>query len=126
MNLQNALVALIGPVVLGGALHLSSATPEPAAPAPELEPGTIHVIEHAGYFETRGDAYGRQAGPTTFVVENRSGRDAGFVLAPAEGEPHVIGIADGETGRLEVDLEAGSYTYFCPIIPTPPYPLTVQ
>ena len=124
MRVTPTLLSLAGSLLLGGILTLvPGGLPESeVTPAP----GVIRVIEHAGYFETHGSTYGLEAGTYTFEVENRSGKDAGFVLAPAQGDPHVIGIAEGETGTLEVELGSGEFTYYCPLIPTPPYPLSVQ
>lgn len=93
---------------------------------PAIEGNTIHIVEHAGYFETKGQVYNIESGDYTFVVNNRSGKDAGFVLAREGRDPLVVGIKNGETGRLETKLESGAYTYFCPIIPTAPYPINVK
>lgn len=104
-------------------LGLFAGPTEAASTPPD---GVIQVIEHPGYFETRGNIFQLEPGTYVFEVENRSGKNAGFVVAP-EGEPAVsIAIANGESGRLEVELGSGNHTYYCPIIPTPPYPISVN
>lgn len=67
-----------------------------------------------------------EPGSYTFRVTNRSGKDAGFVLKREGQPPVVLTLAEGETKSLEVALTSGSYSYSCPIIPTPPYPLLVK
>ena len=97
-----------------------------AEPGDGARPGVIRVIEHPGYFETLDGVFQIEGGTYTFEVDNQSGKDAGFVLAKEGEEPHVIVIEEGATGTLTVELSAGAYTYSCPLIPTPPYPLQVQ
>ena len=94
---------------------------------------TITVIERPGYFETQGDVFDIPAGKYTFVVKNRSGKDAGFVFNRGQNNVttddtsmKVILLKNGEQGSFTVNLSKGDYTYFCPIIPTPPYPLRVK
>ncbi len=87
---------------------------------------TIHIVERPGYFETHGDIFQIEPGEYTFVVENRAGKDAGFVLAREGQEPIVIVVADGETGEVTVNLESGTYDYFWPIIPTAKYQVQVN
>ena len=126
--LSSATVALAAAALSFGLASAKSVEPTVGSTVdPISAASTIHIVEHPGYFETRGDIYNIDAGTYTFVVENRSGKDAGFVLARDGQDPLVIGIANGETGRLETTLESGaSYSYFCPIIPTAPYPLSVK
>jgi hypothetical protein len=97
------------------------------------EPKTITIIERPGYFETHGDVFDISPGKYEIVVENRSGKDAGFVFNRGRNNVttdntslEVILLKDGERGSINVDLSPGNYTYFCPIIPTPPYPLRVK
>ena len=94
---------------------------------------TINIVERPGYFETHGDVFDIPAGKYKFVVKNLSGKDAGFVfnkgrnnVATDDTSMKVILIKNGEQGSIELNLSKGNYTYFCPIIPTPPYPLRVK
>ena len=94
---------------------------------------TITIIEKPGYFETQGNVFDIPAGKYTFVVKNWSGKDAGFVFNSGQNNittdsssMKVILLKNGEEGRFKVNLSKGNYTYFCPIIPTPPYPLRVK
>jgi hypothetical protein len=94
---------------------------------------TITIIEHPGYFETQGNVFDIPAGKYTFVVKNWSGKDAGFVFNRGQNNINtdksstkVILLKNGEEGSFTLKLSKGNYTYFCPIIPTPPYPLRVK
>lgn len=94
---------------------------------------TITIIERPGYFETQGDVFDIAAGEYKFVVQNRSGKDAGFVFNKGQNNVttdstslKVILLKNGEQGSFTLKLSKGNYTYFCPIIPTPPYPLRVK
>jgi len=94
---------------------------------------TITIIERPGYFETQGNVFDIPAGKYTFVVKNLSGKDAGFVFNSGQNNVttdktsmKVILLKNGEEGSFSVNLSKGDYTYFCPIIPTPPYPLRVK
>ena len=94
---------------------------------------TIKIIERPGYFETWGNVFDIPAGKYKFVVKNMSGKDAGFVFNRGQNNVttdrtsmKVILLKNGEEGSLTLNLEKGNYTYFCPIIPTPPYPLRVK
>lgn len=94
---------------------------------------TITIIEKPGYFETQGNVFNIPAGKYTFVVKNWSGKDAGFVfnngqnnVTTDDSSVKVILLKNGEAGSFTVNLSKGNYTYFCPIIPTPPYPLRVK
>jgi plastocyanin len=63
------------------------------------------------------------------------GHDVGFVLVPQgmyDASKHIKAayvtkpVADGTSGKTGiVELEAGTYEYFCPLNPTPKYTLTV-
>jgi hypothetical protein len=94
---------------------------------------TITVTERPGYFETQGNVFDIPAGKYTFVVKNLSGKDAGFVFNGGQNNVttdntsmKVILLKNGEQGSFKINLSKGDYTYFCPIIPTPPYPLRVK
>lgn len=94
---------------------------------------TITIIEKPGYFETQGSVFDIPAGKYTFVVKNWSGKDAGFVfnsgqnnVTTNDSSMKVILLENGEEGSFTINLTKGNYTYFCPIIPTPPYPLRVK
>ncbi len=94
---------------------------------------TITIIERPGYFETQGDVFDIGAGRYKFVVVNKSGKDAGFVFNKGQNNittdktsMKVILLKDGEQGSFTLTLPKGNYTYFCPIIPTPPYPMRVK
>ena len=94
---------------------------------------TITIIERPGYFETQGDVFDIPAGKYKFVVINKSGKDAGFVfnqgannVTTDKTSMKVILLKNGEQGEFTLNLAKGSYSYFCPIIPTPPYPLRVK
>ena len=94
---------------------------------------TITIVEKPGYFETQGDVFDIPTGKYKFVVKNQSGKDAGFVFNKGQNNIttddtsiKVILIKNGEEGSFTVHLSKGNYTYFCPIIPTPPYPLRVK
>lgn len=95
--------------------------------------GTITVIEHPGYFETQGNVFDIPAGKYKFVVKNWSGKDAGFVFNTGQNNVttdkssmKVILLKNGEEGSFTLKLSKGNYSFFCPIIPTPPYPLRVK
>jgi hypothetical protein len=94
---------------------------------------TITIIEHPGYFETKGDVFDIPAGKYKIVVKNWSGKDAGFVFNRGQNNVttddtsmKVILLRNGEQGTIKLNLSKGDYTYFCPIIPTPPYPMRVK
>lgn len=94
---------------------------------------TITIIERPGYFETQGDVFDIGAGKYKFVVVNKSGKDAGFVFNKGQNNittdktsMKVILLKNGEQGSFTLTLSVGNYTYFCPIIPTPPYPVRVK
>ena len=104
-----------------------------AATAAAEDSNTITVIEHPGYFETQGNVFDIPAGKYKFVVKNWSGKDAGFVFNKGQNNVttdkssmKVILLKNGEEGSFTLKLSKGNYTYFCPIIPTPPYPLRVK
>ncbi|BBO71452.1 hypothetical protein DSCA_53820 [Desulfosarcina alkanivorans] len=97
------------------------------------DPKTITIVEHPGYFETQGDVFDIPAGKYKFVVKNWSGKDAGFVFNSGQNNVttdkssmKVILLKNGEESTFTLKLSKGNYTYFCPIIPTPPYPLRVK
>ncbi len=103
------------------------------ATAAEADGKAVTVIERAGYFETHGNVFDIPGGKHKFVVKNMSGKDAGFVfnrgrnnIAADKTSMKVILIKNGEQGEITLNLTKGDYTYFCPIIPTPPYPLRVK
>lgn len=94
---------------------------------------TITIIEHPGYFETQGDVFDIPEGKYKIVVKNWSGKDAGFVFNKGQNNittddtsMKVILLKNGEQGSFKLNLSKGDYTYLCPIIPTPPYPLRVK
>lgn len=94
---------------------------------------TITIIERPGYFETQGDVFDIGTGKYKFVVINKSGKDAGFVFNKGQNNIttdktslKVILLKNGEQGSFTLTLSEGNYTYFCPIIPTPPYPIRVK
>jgi hypothetical protein len=87
---------------------------------------TIMIIEHPGYMETLGDVYNIEPGEYNFVVANKSGKDGGFVLEREGEKPKVIMIEHDHTGILRAVLRSGSYRYYCPMIPTPFYPVKVK
>ena len=94
---------------------------------------TITIIERPGYFETQGNVFDIPAGKYKIIVKNMSGKDAGFVFNRGQNNVttdktsmKVILIKNGEQKSVTLKLNTGSYTYFCPIIPTPPYPLQVK
>lgn len=94
---------------------------------------TIKIIERPGYFETHGNVFDIPAGKYKIVVKNMSGKDAGFVFNNGQNNVttdktsmKVILLKNGEQGSFTLNLKKGNYTYFCPIIPTPPYPLRVK
>lgn len=94
---------------------------------------TITIIERPGYFETKGDVFDITAGKYKFVVINKSGKDAGFVfnkgannISTDKSSMKVILLKNGEQDSFTLTLSAGNFTYFCPIIPTPPYPVRVK
>ncbi|WP_022666627.1 hypothetical protein [Desulfospira joergensenii] len=94
---------------------------------------TIKIIEHPGYFETQGNVFDIPAGRYKIVVKNMSGKDAGFVFNKGQNNVttdnssmKVILLKNGEQGSFTLNLKKGNYSYFCPIIPTPPYPLRVK
>jgi hypothetical protein len=103
----------------------------PAAGAGDSK--TITIVEHPGYFETQGDVFDIPAGKYKVVVKNWSGKDAGFVFNSGQNNVttdkssmKVILLKNGEEGSFTLNLSKGNFTYFCPIIPTPPYPLRVK
>lgn len=79
-----------------------------------------------------------EAGQYIFEVSNQGvDKEVGFVIAPQEengdaGEHIKEGylaktIKNGETAQSNiVELAAGTYTYFCPLNPTPQYTITVN
>lgn len=94
---------------------------------------TITITERPGYFETQGDVFDIGAGNYKFVVINKSGKDAGFVFNKGQNNittdktsMKVILLKNGDQGSFTLTLPKGNYTYFCPIIPTPPYPMRVK
>lgn len=94
---------------------------------------TITIIERPGYFETQGNVFDIPPGKYRIVVKNMSGKDAGFVFNSGQNNINtdkssikVILLKNGEEGSFSVNLQKGNYTYFCPIIPTPPYPIRVK
>lgn len=78
-----------------------------------------------------------EAGKFIFeVLNNGVDREVGFVLVPMkngkEGE-HIKAaylanaVKDGQTARSQVvDLKPGTYSYFCPLNPTPHYTIVVK
>ncbi len=72
------------------------------------------------------------------ISNNNVGSDVGFVLVPAgkdaaDAKNHIKeayvtkAVADGKTQSSKtVTLKKGTYTYFCPLNPTPQYTLTVK
>ena len=122
-----AMIAIALGLALGGvALERALAHPTPSEQATPLAKNEIRIVEHPGYFETTGSVFQIAPGTYTFRITNRAGKDAGFVLTREGRPPVVLPVAEGETKSLEVALESGSYTYSCPLIPTPPYPLLVK
>jgi hypothetical protein len=87
---------------------------------------TIRIVEHPGYMETLDGVFEIEPGRYTFVVKNESNKNSGFVLSEEEGKPTVLTIKKGETGTLDIYLKSGNYTYYCPLIPTPIYPIQVK
>lgn len=90
------------------------------------ESKTIKITEHPGYFETDGNVFQIEPGSYTFDVTNNAKKDAGFVIS-REGEPdQAIMIKNGSSGTLTRELKSGTYTYYCPIIPTGKYTIVVK
>lgn len=126
MKFKIAAAALLLGLVVGGlAVEQTLASP-PKGETAAVASNTIRVVEHPGYFETKDEVFQIKPGSYTFQVTNLSGKDAGFVLQREGQDPVVLMVKQGRTENLEVALESGSYTYSCPIIPTPPYPLLVK
>ena len=79
-----------------------------------------------------------EPGQYQFEVSNNGvDHEVGFVVAPKGKEEDasqhltdaylVKTITDGETANSNVvNLEAGTYSYFCPLNPTPMYTLIVE
>ena len=68
---------------------------------------TIVIIEHPGYFETKGDVFDIPEGKYKFIVKNWSGKDAGFVFNEGQNNVttdktsmKVILLKNGEEGNF--------------------------
>ena len=78
-----------------------------------------------------------EAGKFIFEVTNNGvDREVGFVLAPVKNGKegaHIKSaylaktVKDGETAQSKVvDLKPGTYSYYCPLNPTPHYTIVVK
>jgi uncharacterized cupredoxin-like copper-binding protein len=57
-----------------------------------------------------------QAGPTTFTVSNTGAETHGFEVEGQGIEEELEGeLQPGDSGTLEVNLEPGTYTIYCPV-----------
>jgi hypothetical protein len=86
----------------------------------------IRIVEHPGYMETLDVVFDIEPGRYKFEVYNKTNKNSGFVVSEEGGRPYVLSINAGDTGILEITLNSGYYIYFCPLIPTPTYPIQVK
>jgi len=80
---------------------------QPPAPAPAAE-GEIAVSENEWAIEPKEIT--AKAGKVTFVVKNEGAVEHNFVI---EGVGEIDKIAPGETKKLEVTLQPGTYKVVC-------------
>ncbi|MEW7291023.1 cupredoxin domain-containing protein [Aquimarina sp. 2304DJ70-9] len=98
---------------------------------------TVSLEQTKGEFTQKGITLSE--GTYVFNISNNNvGTDVGFVLVPAgkdaaDAKNHIKeayvtkAVADGKTQSSKtVTLKKGTYTYFCPLNPTPQYTLTVK
>ncbi|MFC1825361.1 hypothetical protein ACFL9T_21830 [Thermodesulfobacteriota bacterium] len=123
LNVKKAFLLSI--LVVVSALFIAFINPLQASISKEWR-NRIIFIEHAGYLETLDDVYDIDPGDYNFIVSNKSNKDASFVLTRQGEEPQVISIKNGQIGMLRVNLKSGIYSYYCPLIPTPVYKITVK
>lgn len=90
------------------------------------EKRTIRIVEHPGFFEVLDEVFDIDPGKYTFVVRNESNKNSGFVVTRENEIPMVLRVKKGETGEIEIHLKSGTYSFYCPLIPTPIYSMKVK
>lgn len=86
----------------------------------------LRIIAQDGYLESIDNLHDVPAGAYRLEVENRTGKSSSLVLMSDQGKPLVMVIAKDGTTAMDVELKAGRYTYFCPLVPTPKYTMIVR
>ncbi len=80
---------------------------------PEVGAGTVDV-ELSEYVIRMPESI--QSGPTEFVVTNAGTEEHNFEIEGQGIEEELeTNLQPGETGTLQVDLEPGTYTIYCPV-----------
>lgn len=82
-----------------------SSAPKPASPAQE-----VHLIEYQIHMPAT-----LPAGPLALNVENGGKEDHGLVIEGNGQQAKTSILKRGDTGALEVNLRAGTYTVYCPV-----------
>ena len=72
----------------------------------------IRIIENSGFLETLDSVFDIEQGSYTFIIENKSKKDSGFVVVRNGDTPMVIRVKKGETVSMDINLVKGNYQYF--------------
>ena len=91
-----------------------------------LEERTIRIVEHPGFLEVLDNVFDIEPGNYTFMVRNESNKNSGFVVMRENEIPVVLTVKKGDTGEMTIHLKGGNYSLYCPLIPTPIYPMKVK
>lgn len=100
-----------------------------SAGTPETTDGVtrIHLDQHNGYFAARETLAGLKPGRYEFVVTNKSGKLAGFLIQDAGDQRRLdmFPLEPGQSRSTIVDIDQDGFRYRCPINPTPWYDVSV-
>jgi len=89
---------------------------EPGAPAPgggEIPPGALVFVADAGLQYTQAPTTA-PAGPVTIALDNQGGLPHNVTIEGVEGDDPIVEATNG-TDVAEIELAAGTYTYYCSI-----------
>lgn len=107
------LVLAVGPIACGGREAGEETVLEDTKAADTTEADTVEVM--LGEFEIRIPDVLR-GGPTVFRVTNSGEEEHNFEVERGDiEEGFEENLQPGETNTLQVDLEAGAYTIYCPV-----------
>jgi plastocyanin len=102
----------IAAIIAGATLVLAGCGGGEEAPAGESASGALEVEAGDLYFEP--ESLSATAGEIEFTLVNTGAVEHDLVIEEA-GDTEVVYVAAGETATGSIELEAGTYTYYCSI-----------
>jgi plastocyanin len=109
---QIMMTTRIAAIIAGATLALTGCGGDEATPAGESASGALEVEAGDLFFEP--ESLSATAGEIDFTLVNTGAVEHDLVIEEA-GDTEVVYAAAGETATGSIELEAGTYTYYCSI-----------